>query len=264
MGCCHSTSNDFSNQEDYIPQNDTNNVGNSNKQSEKVPPIVITKAHSVASVDSCPPPSTSAHVQHASDTKHSEQFDKDRSENGSETNTFEKPPVIIEERTQKHEFGAPPDLLEQRTDHQASIRPVKPIVINTPETSDEPSIVPASHIPQAKAAATEAGILSPSSTETTSTMPEPTSTSWSIIIRHNLSLSKDTVVEIPVTEPFIKVSDIKSTIHLKPGLHVKLIHLGKILQDSSVLVPSSCSKSQTSKNNTIKIANGAVIQAMIY
>ena len=59
------------------------------------------------------------------------------------------------------------------------------------------------------------------------------------------------------------VSDLKSKIHVEPDQQIKLIHLGRILEDNSTLVPSSCSKSLL-KNNAIKVANRGVIQAMVY
>lgn len=222
----------------------------------KVPPIVITKAHSVASVDSSLAPSTSANAV-TSDTKNSEQLNNNNNNNNnieSNTNISEKPPAIIEKRTQTYEYGEAPNLIEQGDDNQAITRQVKPIMINSPEGINEPTIVSASSIPKAEAVAIDENVSAPFSNE---------STPWCILIRRNSSCSKDTVIEIPTMEPFMTVSNLKSKIHVEPNQQIKLIHLGKILEDNSTLVPSSCSKSLL-KNNAIKIANRGVIQAMIY
>lgn len=224
-----------------------------------MPPIVITKAHSIASVDSSLPQSTSASPV-APDTKSSVPLEHDAVQNAQSMS--EKPPVIIEERTQVHDYGEPPNPTEH-SNEQATIRQVKPVVINSPESMSEPTIVPASEIPQAKAAAVEAGILAPSSNESTPSEPSHSNTAWSILIRRNSSSFKDTAVEIPTIEPFMTVSDVKRKIHVEPGQQIKLIHLGKILQDNATLVPSSCSKSQL-KQNAVRVANRGVIQAMVY
>ncbi|KAL7325309.1 hypothetical protein PS15p_207813 [Mucor circinelloides] len=259
MGCGQSKPNDFSHEEDVIPQSTVNNINQ-----QDVPPIVITKAHSIASVDSSLPQSTSANAT-APDTKTWTQLENNTTQDGPATDAHqsmsEKPPVIIEERTQVHGYGEPPNLI-QHSNEQATIRQVKPIVINSPESMSEPTIVPASDIPQAKAAAVEAGILSPSSNESTPLEPS-SSTPWFILVRRNSSSSKDTAIEISTIEPFMTVSDVKRKIHVEPGQQIKLIHLGKVLQDHSTLVPSSCSKSQL-KKNAVRVANRGVIQAMVY
>jgi hypothetical protein len=218
----------------------------------KVPPIVITKAHSVASVDSSLAPSTSANAV-TSDTKNSEQLNNNNNVE-SNTNISEKPPAIIEKRTQTYEYGEAPNLIEQGDDNQAITRQVKPIVINSPEAINEPTILSASGISKAEAVAIDENVSAPFSNE---------STPWCILIRRNSSCSKDIVIEIPTMDPFMTVSNLKSKIHVEPNQQIKLIHLGKILEDNSTLVPSSCSKSLL-KNNAIKVANRGVIQAMIY
>ncbi|KAL9543887.1 hypothetical protein MBANPS3_007901 [Mucor bainieri] len=261
MGCGQSKSNDFSHEEDVIPQNTINNTINQ----QDVPPIVITKAHSIASVDSSLPQSTSASAV-APDTKSSVPLGHDATQDGPaaqdahNNNMSEKPPVIIEERTQVHDYGEPPNLMEHNNE-QAAIRQVKPIVINSPESMSEPTVVPAADIPQAKAAAVEAGILAPSSSESTPTITD--TAAWSILIRRNSSSFKDIAVEIPTIEPFMTVSDVKRKIHVESGQQIKLIHLGKILQDNTTLVPSSYSKSLL-KQNAVRVANRGVIQAMVY
>ncbi|KAK4511700.1 uncharacterized protein ATC70_007243 [Mucor velutinosus] len=260
MGCCQSKSNGFSHEQDAIPQNPIHN--NINRQN--VPPIIITKAHSIASVDSSLPQSTSVGAV-ASDTKKSVPLEHNAIQNGSAAdaeNMSEKPSVIIEERTQVHDYGVPPDLREHNNE-QATIRQVKPIVINSPQSMSEPTIVPASDIPQAKAAAVEAGILAPSSNESTPLEPSTSTAAWSILIRRNSSSFKDTAIEIPTVEPFMTVSDVKRKIHVEPGQQIKLIHLGKILKDNATLVPSFCSKSLL-KQNAVRVANHGVIQAMVY
>lgn len=230
-----------------------------------MPPIVITKAHSIASVKSSLVQSTSASAV-VPDTKSSVPLEQDAGQNGSAVadaqSMSEKPPVIIEERTQVHDYGEPPNPIEHSND-QATISKVKPIVINSPESMSEPTIVPASDIPQAKAAAVEAGILAPSSNESTPLEPSAATPAWSILVRRNSSSSKDITIEIPTIEPFMTVLDVKRKIHVEAGQQIKLIHLGKILQDSATLVPSSCSKSQV-KPNAVRVANRGVIQAMVY
>lgn len=224
-----------------------------------MPPIGITKAHSVASEDSSLPPSTSADAI-ASDNKNSEQLDNNNINVESDTNISEKPPVIIEERAQTHEYDEALNLIEHENDNQTTIRKVKPIMINPPKAMNKPTIVSVPNIPKAKAAEVEAGVLAPSSNES---KPSELATPWSVLIRHNSSGSKDTAIEISTIEPFMTVSDLKSKIHVEPDQQIKLIYLGRILEDNSTLVPSSCSKSLL-KNNAIKVANRGVIQAMVY
>lgn len=203
-----------------------------------VPPIIITKAHSVASVDSSLKPSSSALPQ-----QHPED---------------EKPPVIIEERTQEHQYGTPPadtnEFIQQ--DKQVDVKEVKPIVIMQPDVIEDPSVVPATEIPEAKQAAEEAGIL-----PATPIIDSNVSSDFSIIVRLS-SDGKDVTVPIPTNEPYITIAELKSKLpHDDSHNSIRLIHLGRILKDDFILVPSN---SPSSSSNIVKISNHGVIQAMLY
>ncbi|KAI8098201.1 uncharacterized protein B0P05DRAFT_520885 [Gilbertella persicaria] len=91
---------------------------------------------------------------------------------------------------------------------------------------------------------------------------EEATNEWPILIRRSNSSLKDTLIQIPVSEPFMTVSDLKGKIDIDDDQQIKLIHLGRILQDHFILIPSSVDPLE--KKNTIKVSHRGVIQAMIY
>ncbi|KAI8085709.1 hypothetical protein BDF21DRAFT_492375 [Thamnidium elegans] len=198
MGCCSSKP-DPTLQETHIPQ--TN---------QQVPPIVITKAQSLRSVESLPA-STSA--------------------NAIPIQPEEKNPTKID----------PPAF--EATEHKATTtlqdtKP-KPVIISTP--------------------------IPPDNTKNNSlpTHNSHNTTTWTILVRLSNSAVKDILVDIPTTAPFLTVSDLKKKVPVEPDQLIKLIHLGRILQDDFKLVPSTIA-TDLIKSDTIKVSNRGVIQAMIY
>lgn len=220
MGCCSSKP-DSTLQEVHIPQ--TNQQGKTiyiyiyiNEMTRLisslfffflVPPIVITKAQSIGSVESLPA-STSA--------------------NAIPIQSEEKTPTKIE----------PPSF--EATQHKATLQDTKPVIISTPIPSDN--------------------------TTKNNSLPNHNShntiTTWTILVRLSNSAVKDILVDIPTTAPFLTVSDLKKKVPVEPDQHIKLIHLGRILQDDFKLVPSTTTTDI--KSDTIKVSNRGVIQAMIY
>lgn len=212
-----------------------------------VPPIVITKAQSIASVESFHA-STSAYPTSGPIQNHTES---------------EKPPVIQEEQTQEHRYGKPPSFEEQaETSPKSIIKDTKPVIIATPEPLSDQTITTTTE-PKPEETEKSTSPLSPLSpiytpTDTTS---DSNAALWTILVRLSTSGAKDKVIDIPTSPPFMKVSELKNMIDIESDQQIKLIHLGRILQDDYILVPSSTT---SSKSDTIKISNRGVIQAMVY
>jgi hypothetical protein len=83
---------------------------------------------------------------------------------------------------------------------------------------------------------------------------------WSVIVRLS-NTHQDIHVVIPTQEPYMTITQLKQHIPLEPGQHIKLIHLGHILKDASVLVPRTM---PTHSSDTVQVSNQGVIQAMVY
>lgn len=129
----------------------------------------------------------------------------------------------------------------EATQHKATtLQDTKPVIISTP--------------------------IPPDNTTKNNSLPNHNShntiTTWTILVRLSNSAVKDILVDIPTTAPFLTVSDLKKKVPVEPDQLIKLIHLGRILQDDFKLVPSTTTTD--SKSDTIKVSNRGVIQAMIY
>ncbi|KAI9348854.1 hypothetical protein BD770DRAFT_395114 [Pilaira anomala] len=189
----------------------------------QVPPIVITKAQSITSGESLPA-STSA--------------------NAISIQAQEKTPTEIDNSSDEQ-----PPTFEDSHPNTSNIQDTKPVVISTPPH------IPS--LPDTKYTAAAAAAALPNHTTHNNT-----NTTWTILVRLSNSAVKDILVDIPTTAPFLTVSDLKKKIPIEPDQNIKLIHLGRILQDDFKLVPSNTSINI--KNDTIKVSNRGVIQAMIY
>lgn len=225
-----------------------------------VPPIIITKSPSVATFDSNPaalygsndnPPSPQPNVAENNHNHDEEDTNYDADVDANEEENNGKPNFVIEERTQQHHYGEPPANLDDLDHSNVTIKKVNPVVIMKPETLDDPTLVPVTEIPEAKKAAEEAGIL-PSTTRRSSKIPS----NFSVIVR--LSTANDVVVPIPTEEPYMTVAELKK--QLPPHKSVKCIHLGRVLEDNYILVPS---KHPASDLHIVKISNKGVIQALL-
>ncbi|KAI8337113.1 hypothetical protein BC941DRAFT_513776 [Chlamydoabsidia padenii] len=92
-----------------------------------------------------------------------------------------------------------------------------------------------------------------------------TTTHWPIFIRSSMS-GKDIPVDLPGTAPFWTVHQLRQ--HIEPQLatdtnhsplRIRFIYLGKILSDTTTLIPSA----HTSTCDSLLIDKHAVIQAMV-
>lgn len=198
-----------------------------------VPPIVITKAQSVTSTESLLA-STSANAM-------STQSDEQQ----------EKPPAKTKEQPQ--EYDEPPAFKEETATQKATLGDTKPVVISPPQPTT--TIIPETDTKYTN------NTTSPALPSNTTTINNNTQTLWTILVRISTS-AKDVAVDIPTTAPFMTVADLKQKISLESDQKIKLIHLGRILQDNFTLVPSTTEI--TNKSDTIKVSNRGVIQAMIY
>lgn len=167
----------------------------------------------------------------------------------------EKPPAKIEEE-RRHEYDEPPAFEEEAATQKATIQD-KPVVILTPQST---TIIPET---DTKYTNTSSSPTLPSNTTINNNNNNNTQTSplWTILVRLSNS-AKDIAVGIPTSAPFMTVSDLKQKIIIDHDQQIKLIHLGRILQDDFTLVPSTTTV--TNKSDTIKVSNRGVIQAMIY
>lgn len=200
-----------------------------------VPPIVITKAQSVTSTESLLA-STSAN---AISTQSDEPFEKPPARKEEQAQAYDEPPAFNE---------------EEQTATQKATLDTKPVVI-APQSTIATTPPPATIIPETE--------TTKYTSPPTSQMNSPTiaSSLWTILVRLSSS-AKDIAVDIPTTAPFMTVAELKQKITLNPDQQIKLIHLGRILQDNYHLVPSTTEISN--KSDTIKVSNRGVIQAMIY
>jgi hypothetical protein len=99
------------------------------------PPIVITKAHSIApSLDSVHHVITPVSTSHPNTNTDTEVLD------------HEKPPVIIEEQTQEHQYGSPP-AFEEQLNKKVTVKDIKPVIINSPESMSDPTLIPVAELP---------------------------------------------------------------------------------------------------------------------
>lgn len=243
MGCCSSKSEDARrNNSVASPFSPTAEITN-----QQVPPIVITKAQSVASVESL----------HASSS--AKAINKPE-ENLTES---EKPQVIIEEQTQEHQYGEPPAFEEQAAANpKAVIKDTKPVMIVTPRSESDPAIIPA---PESMPAdSTSPTVLPEVNTSSEVTAPTDLASLCTIFVRLSTSGAKDIAIEIPTQPPFMTVSELKNKINIPADQQIKLIHMGRILKDDFDLVPASTTSTTTTKSETIKVPDQGVIQAMVY
>lgn len=204
----------------------------------------------------------------------------------------EKPPIIIEEQTQEHQYESPPEQMQELLEKKATIKDTRPMIINSPDSISDPTLIPVAELPIEKQqavlaeaggvpAATEPeqgkgaiGDLTSASTSTSNTATEQQTReeeTWPILIRSaSNGTQTEKQVDIPITAPFMTVSQLKTEIQLEPHQQVKLIYLGRILKDDFTLVPASCAAPDNTKNkkkkenDIIKLVNKSVIQAMIY
>ncbi|KAI8390944.1 uncharacterized protein BYT42DRAFT_610213 [Radiomyces spectabilis] len=87
--------------------------------------------------------------------------------------------------------------------------------------------------------------------------------SWPILVRLS-STAQDIQLEIPCVPPYIDTVGLRRLLyaHVDPTTQqIRLIHLGKLLQDSSLIVPADITTSVPV--SAVKIAKRGVIQAMI-
>ncbi|KAG2194839.1 hypothetical protein INT47_007901 [Mucor saturninus] len=231
MGCCNSKP-DANNVQEQAHENQTRNVNT------QVPPIVITKAQSVTSRESLLA-STSAN---AISTQSDEPLEKPPAR--KEEQAYDEPPAFNEE--------------EEETATRKATLDLKPVIIapqptTTTTTTTEPTTTTTEPITTT---------IIPEAESTTHTSPNHTTQPlWTILVRLTSS-AQDIAVDIPTSAPFMTVADLKQKITLNSDQQIKLIHLGRILQDNFHLVPSTTEISN--KADTIKVSNRGVIQAMIY
>ncbi|KAI8984203.1 hypothetical protein BDF20DRAFT_858567 [Mycotypha africana] len=161
-----------------------------------------------------------------------------------------------------------------------------------PSSLQDPAIVPAADIPEARQQAIKAGVLplnspntttdttpdSPTSTTTssasktpsmkTATMSSPTATEepqedpWTVVLRKNTSATDDLVLHIPTREAdFLTVAELKSQVkkELNIPTDIKLIHMGRILVNDHKLMPANQDLHNT---KYVKVSDHGVIQVM--
>ncbi|SAM05163.1 hypothetical protein [Absidia glauca] len=117
------------------------------------------------------------------------------------------------------------------------------------------------------------GAVSTTTATTTTTMAttmttmeeEEDSTVWPIFIRPSIS-GKDISVDLPRTAPFWTLQQLRQ--HIEPQLQtthtplrIRFIYLGKILPESTTLIPNASTSSSTS--GSLLLDKQAVIQAMV-